>query len=120
MRRHAFALIPCLLLAGCSAGEAAAPSAAPATTASPAPSPATSAPTPATTAIPTEPLRLTVEMTRPGARLRFGEKAIVPVRQYYPLLKTYAEGVLGIVVQRIQTTRVRRSRATSAETAGRY
>lgn len=104
MRSHAIALIPCLLLGGCSAGEAAAPSAAPATTASPAPSPATSAPTPATTAIPTEPLRLTDEMTRPGARLRFGEKAIVPVRHYYPLLKTYAEGVLGIVVQPIQTT----------------
>ncbi|MQA97388.1 MAG: hypothetical protein GEV11_23135 [Streptosporangiales bacterium] len=43
-------------------------------------------------------------MTRPGARLRFGEKAIVPVRHYYPLLKTYDEGVLGIVVQRIRTT----------------
>jgi hypothetical protein len=104
MRSHAFALIPCLLLAGCSTGEATAPSAAPATTASPAPSPATSAPVPGTTAIPTGPLRLTDEMTRPGVRLRFGEKAIVPVRHYYPLLKTYAEGVLGIVVQRIQTT----------------
>ncbi|NDU71559.1 hypothetical protein GWI34_02815 [Actinomadura sp. DSM 109109] len=42
-------------------------------------------------------------MTRPKTHLRFGEKAIVPVRNYYPLLKTYSEGVLGIVVHRIRT-----------------
>jgi hypothetical protein len=41
-------------------------------------------------------------MTRPGARLRFGQKAIVPVRQYNVFEKTYTEGVLGIVVQRIR------------------
>ncbi|WP_344268718.1 hypothetical protein [Actinomadura napierensis] len=104
MRSHALALITCLMLAGCSGGGASAPSAAPATTASPAPSPATSAPMPGTTAIPTEPIHLTDEMTRPGTRLRFGEKAIVPVRDYYPQQKTYVEGVLGIVVQRIRTT----------------
>ncbi|TDB88505.1 hypothetical protein E1264_11225 [Actinomadura sp. KC216] len=43
-------------------------------------------------------------MTRPGTRLRFGEKAIVPVREYHPLQKVYTEGVLGIVVHRIRTT----------------
>ncbi|WP_067450508.1 hypothetical protein [Actinomadura macra] len=104
MRSRAIVVVSWLTLAGCSGGEAATPSAGPATTASPAPSSATSAPTFGTTAIPTEPLRLTDEMTRPGERLRFGEKAIVPVRDYFPLLKTYTEGVLGIVVQRIRTT----------------
>ncbi|TDD30161.1 hypothetical protein E1287_29750 [Actinomadura sp. KC06] len=104
MRSRVLVLLPCcLMLAGCSAGESAAPSAAPTTTAPQAPSPTTSKPTFGTTAIPSAPLRLTGEMTRPGARLQFGEKAIVPVRHYYPLLKTYAEGVLGIVVQRIRT-----------------
>ncbi|PZG03015.1 hypothetical protein [Micromonospora deserti] len=47
------------------------------------------------------PLRLTEGMTRPGARLRFGQKAIVPIRQYHPL-RGYTEGVLGIVVRKIQ------------------
>jgi hypothetical protein len=41
-------------------------------------------------------------MTRPGTRLRFGQKAIVPIRQYDSFEKTYTEGVLGIVVQRIR------------------
>lgn len=105
MRSLAFAFAAGLLLAGCSTGgEATAPPATPASTAPPAPSPATSAPIPGTTAIPAEPLRLTGEMTKPGTRLRFGEKALVPVRHYYPLHKIYDEGVLGIVVQRIRTT----------------
>ncbi|MFG1997721.1 hypothetical protein ACGFNU_01085 [Spirillospora sp. NPDC048911] len=43
-------------------------------------------------------------MTRPGTRLRFGQKAIVPIREYNPLHKTYDEGVLGITVQRIRQT----------------
>jgi hypothetical protein len=41
-------------------------------------------------------------MTRPGARLRFGQKAIVPIRQYHPL-RGYTEGVLGIVVEPIRS-----------------
>jgi len=41
-------------------------------------------------------------MTRPGTRLRFGQKAIVPVRQYNRTSKTYSEGVLGIIVQPIR------------------
>jgi hypothetical protein len=44
-------------------------------------------------------------MTRPKTRLRFGQKAIVPIRDYNPLRKSYAEGVLGIVVQPIRRTR---------------
>jgi hypothetical protein len=44
-------------------------------------------------------------MTRPGARLRFGQQAIVPVRDYNALRKSYTEGVLGIVVRRIRQTR---------------
>jgi hypothetical protein len=41
-------------------------------------------------------------MTRPGARLRSGQKAIVPIRQYNRFGGTYTQGVLGVVVQQIQ------------------
>jgi hypothetical protein len=41
-------------------------------------------------------------MTRPGTRLRFGQKAVVPVRQYDLRRDAYTEGVLGIVVRQIQ------------------
>jgi hypothetical protein len=43
-------------------------------------------------------------MTRPGTRLRFGQQAIVPIRDYNALRKSYTEGVLGIVVQPIRQT----------------
>ncbi|MFI0449346.1 hypothetical protein [Actinomadura sp. 6N118] len=54
--------------------------------------------------MPTQPLRVTGKMTRPGTRLRFGQKAMVPIREFNPLHKTYEEGVLGIAVQRIRQT----------------
>ncbi|MFF5262072.1 hypothetical protein ACFY4C_24315 [Actinomadura viridis] len=71
-------------------------------TPAPAPAPALTPPRGATTIPPTEPLRATGKMTRPGTRLRFGQKAIVPVREHHPLRKSYSEGVLGIVVKRIR------------------
>ncbi|MFI0406791.1 hypothetical protein [Actinomadura sp. 3N508] len=103
MRGHAIVLISWLMLAGCSAGGTGEPPAAPAATRGPS-HPATPAPTFGTTAVPTGPLRLTDEMTRPGTRLRFGEKAIVPVREFYRLQRVYTEGVIGIVVHRIRTS----------------
>jgi len=71
----------------------------------PPPAPALSPPRGATTTVPSRPLRVTGTMTRPGTRLRFGQKAIVPIRDYNALRKSYTEGVLGIVVRRIQRTR---------------
>jgi hypothetical protein len=98
-----------LLLAGCSEGDNTAQSVPTATVTTPPPSPTpkrvTPTPTKATrnaTTPPTGPLRLTKGMTRPGARLRFGQKAIVPIRQYNSFPGTYTEGVLGVVVQKIQ------------------
>jgi hypothetical protein len=102
------ALAAGLLVAGCSGGDGAArPAATPAAPPSPAvpppsPAPSPSGPTPPATA-PTGPLRLTAGMTRPGTRLRFGQKATVPIRQYNPRLRGYLEGVLGIVVQPIRS-----------------
>jgi hypothetical protein len=49
-------------------------------------------------------------MTRPKTRLRFGQQAIVPVRDYNALRKSYTEGVLGIVVRPIRHTRGSRLR----------
>ncbi len=54
--------------------------------------------------MPTQPLRVTGTMTRPGTRLRFGQKAIVPVREYNALRKSYVDGVVGVVVRRIRQT----------------
>jgi hypothetical protein len=95
-----------LMVAGCSgSGDpppvASTTAATPTASASPSPSP--SGPAPAATAPLTGPLRVTAGMTRPGTRLRFGQKAIVPIRQYNPRLKGYLEGVLGIVVQPIRS-----------------
>jgi hypothetical protein len=101
----AAALVPGLLLAACSGGDGTAkPVSTPTVKVSP-PTPALSPPRGATTALPTQPLRVTGKMTRPGIRLRFGQKAIVPVREYNALRKSYTEGVLGIVVRRIRQTR---------------
>ncbi|GAA2398611.1 hypothetical protein GCM10010191_01700 [Actinomadura vinacea] len=88
------------LLAGCSGGDSAAPP--PSSPPAKAPTPARTLPRGATATPPTQPLRLTKKMTRPGTRLRFGQKAIVPIRDYHPLPKTFAEGVLGIVVKRLR------------------
>lgn len=52
--------------------------------------------------MPAQPLRVTGKMTRPGTRLRFGQQAIVPIRDYNALRKSYTEGVLGVVVKRIR------------------
>ena len=63
-------------------------------------------------------VRGTGKMTRPGTRLRFGQKAIVPIRDYNALRKCYTEGAPGIVVQRIRQTAAPESRATSTPPAG--
>jgi hypothetical protein len=104
-------------VAGCSGGDnsaqlpppttataAATPSPTPTPTLTPTPTPT---PTPGqfpSTVAPTGPLRVTKGMTRPGTRLRFGEKAIVPIRYYNSFVGTHSEGVISIVVQRIQHT----------------
>jgi hypothetical protein len=98
-------LVPGLLLAACSAGHGTAKPVSTSTVKAPPPDPALSPPRGATTTVPTQPLRVTGTRTRPGTRLRFGQKAIVPVREYNPLRKSYTEGVLGIVVQPIRRTR---------------
>lgn len=102
-------IVPGLLVAGCSGDDDTAQPVPTATVTAPTPTPTpkrmTQTPTNPTrdaTRPPTGPLRLTKGMTRPGTRLRFGQKAIVPIRQYYSFTKTYTEGVLGVVVQRIQ------------------
>jgi hypothetical protein len=100
----AAALVPGLLLAGCSGdGGPASPVSTPPVK-PPAPAPVLSPPRGATTTPPAQPLRVTGKMTRPRTRLRFGQKAIVPIRDYNALRKSYTEGVLGIVVQRIRQT----------------
>jgi hypothetical protein len=101
----AAALVPGLLLASCSGGDGTAPPVSTSTVKPPAPTPVLTPPRGATTTLPTQPLRVTGKMTRPGTRLRFGQKAIVPIRDYNALRKSYTEGVLGIVVQRIRQTR---------------
>jgi hypothetical protein len=100
----------CLLAAACTSdGDGAAPPAATATTGdTPTATAAPSGPEPAVTTpdvtVPlTGPLRLSAGMTRPGTRLRFGQKATVPIRQYNPRLRGYVEGRLGIVVQPIRS-----------------
>jgi hypothetical protein len=100
----AAALVPGLLLAGCSGGDGTASPAPTSTVESPIPAPVLTPPRGATTTVPTQPLRVTGKMTRPGTRLRFGQKAIVPIRDYNALRKSYTEGVLGIVVRRIRQT----------------
>jgi hypothetical protein len=101
----AAALVLGLPLVGCSGGDGTARPASTPTVKVPVPSPTLSLPRGATTTTPTQPLRLTGKMTRPRTRLRFGQKAIVPIREYNPLRKSYGEGVLGIMVQRIRQTR---------------
>ncbi|MGK5557045.1 hypothetical protein ACSNOI_36090 [Actinomadura kijaniata] len=54
-------------------------------------------------------------MTRPRTRLRFGQKAIVPFRDYHPLHRTYQEGVLGIVVKRLRRAPASRLRGNFDE-----
>src|ERR1051325_5093661 len=100
-RAVAATLVLGLLSAGCSGGGGTAKP----VTMTPAPAPALTPLRGATTTPPTEPLRVTGKMTRPGTRLRFGQQAILPVREYVPLRKSYAEGVVGIVVRRIRQTR---------------
>jgi len=105
-RALVIALAAGLLVAGCSGGDDNPPPTAAPTAGTPAvtPSPTLSpTPSPVATASLTGPLLLTAGMTRPGARLRFGQKATVPIRQYNPRLKGYLEGVLGIVVQPIRS-----------------
>jgi hypothetical protein len=103
-RRSIEAVAAALLLAGCSGGAA---KPAP-TVQAPVPTPTLTPPRGATTTVPTQPLRVTGRMTRPGTRLRFGQRAIVPVREYNALRKSYAEGVLAVAVQRIRQTRASR------------
>lgn len=91
-----------LLVAGCTGGDKTVrPTATPAAT--PRASPSPSGPSPVATAPLTAPLRVAAGMTRPGTRLRFGQKATVPIRQFNPRLNGYLEGVLGIVVQPIRS-----------------
>lgn len=111
MRVFVIVIVSALLVAGCSEGDNAAQSVPTATVTTPTPTltptprrvtPTPTKPTRDATTPPTGPLRLTKGMTRPGARLRFGQKAIVPIRQYNSFGRTYTEGVLGVVVQQIQ------------------
>jgi hypothetical protein len=53
---------------------------------------------------PAQPVRIRKGQTSPGARLRFGQKAIVPFRHYDSFEKTYSEGVLGITPQPFRRT----------------
>ncbi|GAB2842276.1 hypothetical protein GCM10027176_52740 [Actinoallomurus bryophytorum] len=98
----AAALVPGLLLAACSGGDGTAEPSTTSTITGPPPAPTLTPPRGSTTTVPTQPLRVTGKMTRPGTRLRFGQKAIVPVRDYNALRKSYTDGVLGIVVRRIR------------------
>ncbi|MEV4757809.1 hypothetical protein AB0J86_22210 [Micromonospora sp. NPDC049559] len=95
-----------LAVTGCSggdrgAGPAPAPGASTTAAATPGALPSLTVPTPVATTPLAGPIRLTAGMTRPGTRLRFGQKAIVPIRQYHPW-RGFTEGTLGIVVERLQ------------------
>ncbi|MGN9911144.1 hypothetical protein ACTMTJ_26675 [Phytohabitans sp. LJ34] len=93
-----------LVVAGCTSRDTVAePLPSPSPTPSPTPAASPSGPSPIPTASLTGPLRVTAGMTRPGTRLRFGQKATVPIRQFNPRRDAYLEGVLGIVVQPIRS-----------------
>ncbi|TDO50685.1 hypothetical protein EV643_104178 [Kribbella sp. VKM Ac-2527] len=55
-----------------------------------------------TATTPTGPVLVAKGQTSPGARLRFGRKAIVPIRDYDSFTHDYTVGVLGITVGPIQ------------------
>ena len=107
------ATVALALVAGCT-GDDDSDSVPPATTPTPTP-PLISTPTPAPIPTPTPtattptyrqpagPIRVKKGQTSPGARLRFGQRAIVPIRDH----ASYGgdrEGVVAIVVGRIRTT----------------
>lgn len=109
--RYAALLIACLCasaIVGCESDDAG--RAPEITTPAPTPTPTPTAPptTARTTPVPTYkeptgPVRVKKGQTRPGARLRFGQRAIVPIRDH----ATYGgdrEGVVGIVVGPIRRT----------------
>jgi hypothetical protein len=105
-----------LVVSGCGAADepstaGGAPTPPVATTRTPASAAPSQAPTTRPTvprstaaATPTGPVRLTKGMTRPGTRLRFGQRAIVPVRHYNSFSRTYFEGVISITVEPIRRT----------------
>jgi hypothetical protein len=101
MRSRIGAVAVALVLAGCSGGGGTAKP----TARAPIPAPVLTPPRGSTTNVPTQPLKVTGTMTRPKARLRFGQRAIVPVREYNALRKSYTDGVLAIVVRPIRQTR---------------
>ena len=107
------ATVALALVAGCTGADDS-DTAPPATTPTPTPAPI-STPTPAPIPTPTPtattptyrqppgPLRVARGQTRPGTRLRFGQRAVVPIRER-PLYGSYRDGVVGIVVGSIRRT----------------
>src|ERR1700742_92096 len=53
---------------------------------------------------PTGPMTLSKSMAKPGTRLRFGQRAVVPVR-FHPMTGTTADGVIGLAVGKIRRTK---------------
>lgn len=110
MRARGIVVVPFVLaalLTGCT--EDAPTSQAPVETPSETPTPSIAypppePPAPPTPTTPTEPLRVTKGMTKPGATLRFGQKAVVPMRYHDSFGHKYFEGVVTVTVQPIRRT----------------
>lgn len=76
------------------------PTPTPTPTPEPTPTPSRTTPTPKTSG----PLRIKKGQTRPGAQLRFGQRAVVPIRDRASYSGNERDGVVGIVVGTIRTT----------------
>lgn len=108
-------LVLTAVLAGCTddgpSPSSQAPVETPSETPSPTPTPSSAVvyPPPEPQAPPTPtgpsgPLRVTKGMTKPGATLRFGQKAVVPMRYHNSFTQSYSEGVVTVTVQPVRRT----------------
>ncbi|MBM7788622.1 hypothetical protein [Tenggerimyces flavus] len=99
------------LLAGCAddTPTVRAPVETPTETPSPSPTvsivyPPPEPPAPPSPTGPSGPLQVTKGMTKPGSSLRFGQKAVVPMRYRDSFTDTYSDGVVTVTVQPIRRT----------------
>lgn len=94
------------VLSGCSGNDQRV--SAPPTTETPTPTPTyipPAVPPPPTVQAPTGPITLSKSMAKPGTRLRFGQRAVVPV-QVHPMSGATVDGVIGLAVGKIRRTKV--------------
>ena len=107
------AVVLAVALAGCADDPSASqppPVETPSATPTPTPTPSpTAPPTPTwppaqTYEPPTGPIQLTKAMTKPGTKLRFGQRAVVPMRYRNSFSHDETEGVVTVVVQPVKRT----------------